>query len=104
MGPKRTSVVAHPAHKATTFTFQIYIPAHFGDVYNGVLPCQPYGLSANKTARRVAPANASFVSRRARRSAAVNHDLAAAISVNHLQCGAGGYLPITAGPRQRTAY
>jgi hypothetical protein len=50
MGPKRTSVVAHPAHKATTFTFQIYIPAHLRDVYNGVLPCQPYGLSANKTA------------------------------------------------------
>jgi hypothetical protein len=35
----------------------------------------------------------SSLRRKARRSTAVNHDLAAAISVNHLQCGAGGYLP-----------
>jgi hypothetical protein len=37
-----------------------------------------------------------------RRGAAANHDLAAAISTNHLQRGAGGFLPIATGPRQRT--
>ena len=39
------------------------------------------------------PTRHSSLRRRTRRSTAVNHDLAAAISVNHLQCGAGGYLP-----------
>ena len=41
---------------------------------------------------------------RARRSTTANHDLAAAITFGPPTCGAGGHLPITAGPRQRTAY